>query len=139
MHWANAFVGIPHVRGGRSQDGADCWGIGVLAYRARANIDLKTFEDVDCEDHTAVLDAAARERSSGLWLPVAGVLRDLDLVQMWSRVRVGEGFRRLNVHVGFVVAPDRVLHSEAEIDCVCVPLKDLAPRVAGIWRHRDLA
>ena len=140
MHWANGFVGIPHVRGGRSVEGADCWGIGVLAYRARANIELKLYDDTDAHDERGIAGAVEAERRSGLWVPVVGDCCDLDVVEMWSRVLTSSGERRLmRVHVGFFVAPDRILHSEAGTDCVCVPKASLERRIAAIWRHRDLA
>lgn len=94
-------VGIPYRPGGRSVDGADCWGT-VWLYYARHGIDLPSYDGPTIPvDHHAL---AAARRGDSPWRPVSEPrVGDLGL---WKR-QSGE------LHAGVMVAPGMVLHNDS--------------------------
>ncbi len=80
-------------------------------------------------------------RASGAWAPVDGAPRAFDVVEMYSLLRCRNGFDCRPLHVGVLVDPDWLIHTEAATGARLVRRDDrsLGRRIAGYWRHRDLA
>ena len=130
------YAGIPFIDGGRSFDGADCWGLVRLVYLAEAGIVLPSHGEVSAADLRAVARRIEADDRDGAWIPVkTGDVRPLDLVLM---ARPGG---KTPHHVGIVSGPGIVLHTEPETDAAHVRLDhpSLAGRVLGFRRHREMA
>lgn len=136
MNALRGYVGIPFVDGGRDRAGCDCWGL-VRLVHADHGVDLPSYGDISA----AELLAIAREMRSATdgepWRKVDGeARRPLDVVVM-SRL---DAPGTIPIHVGVMVDDRRVLHVLERTDSHMVPLShwSIAPRVIGIYRHRDL-
>lgn len=96
------FVGIPWLDGGRTREGADCWGLFWLVYRDLLGIELPSYS----EDYTSALDRIIIRRL------VDGK------PDYWLRVNTpepGDGavMHLINrAHIGVVVGDGRLLHIE---------------------------
>lgn len=120
--WANDFTAVPFALGGRSMDGADCWGLYRLAVKARLGLDLPAWADVPAHDLRAVHRAIVAQQTATGW-PEVDDPRDGDLVLMrgaftstTGRLKGGE------LHVGCCVEGSHVLHTEMDIGPMLVPL-----------------
>jgi len=135
--WAAGFVGIPQRDHGRSRDGADCWGLAVIAYAELAGIALPLYRDAVSPDERAEVAAAiAGEASTRPWRAVDGpaAIRPLDVIV----IRQG----RWASHLGLVDDPRRrtMLHmgpTGARIERFDAPA--VRSRITGWWRHAALA
>lgn len=104
MSWTNDYIRIPFVEHGRDRDGVDCWGLVRLVYFDRLGIDLPTLTGyANTKDKLTIPGIIGQE--SSLWQPVSlGAEKELDVAV----------FRICGVpmHVGIVVKPGIMLHSE---------------------------
>lgn len=132
-HWANDFVGLPWLAGGRSRSGLDCWGIVHLVYREALDIALPSYDGSDpaaLADNAPLFDAAAKEP----WRIVPmGDEREFDV----GLFRVGAH----PCHVGVVTRAGRMLH----VQDGCMSRIEhyghgpWAHRLLGFYRHTDLS
>lgn len=133
------YAGIPYVDGGRSDDGADCWGLVRLVYDDEASIALPCHSEISSKDLRAIARAIDRERCGEVWRKVdrGDLLQVLDLVVMTApggKVPIHLGVYGVRNGVG------QVLHTEIETDAAWTRLDHpaLSGRLLGFWRHRDL-
>lgn len=133
--WAERYVGLPFVSGGRDRSGVDCWGLTRLIYRDVAGIDLPSHDTVAADDLHRVLRRIGEALLIPPWttLVPAGAERPLDVVVMTDR--------RLPAHVGIVVSPGLVLHAQEASLSTIMRMDDraLRHRIVGIYRHDALA
>lgn len=138
--WCAKYVGVPYREYGRGIDGADCWGLARMIWRDRAGIELPEHGDVNPD---AGADCATRMREYlSPWLAVMrGAERELDGVMMTGCYGSGRQVRRAEMHVGVVVAPGWLIHTDKPLQSACmVRYRDVrfGHDITGFWRHVSL-
>jgi hypothetical protein len=117
------YIGLPYRRGGRERPAVDCWGLVRLVYAEQLGIELDPHGDT-----VGVLGQIAAEARA--WIPVpASELRTADVLLLR---RIGRPF-----HVGVVIDPGLLLHTDEGHDAVLQPLARIADRFQG-YRHPGL-
>lgn len=127
------YLEIPYRRRGRCERGADCFGLVWLVLKQECGLVLPDYSWVDPKDRQAFRDAVRTESIDTIWAPIAvWAARAFDVVQMSGPD--GE-------HVGIMVSPVHMLHTEAASGPACQPLTDpilrhrLVPQAAPIVRR----
>ena len=124
---------IPFVDGGRSFDGADCWGLCFLVAQHSFGIDLPdephaglTDDKIDLRNVRSTVDRY-RNQFAPVALPEVG-----DIVLLKPR--------KMPVHIAIVVEerPVLIFHTERTTGPVCERLYGLVwrHRIEGIYRYR---
>lgn len=126
----DALVGIPWVDKGRAPSGVDCWGLVVLANRARG-LELPSYSDryVTAADRRAIARLIAGELDD--WVEI-----EAGRETVWDCVLLRDG--PLPRHIGLVVAPGRMLHVEEHRTSVIESYRSgtIRHRIVGFFRHR---
>lgn len=104
-HWSRNYVGLPHLRAGRSLQGVDCYGLLWLVYRDVLCVELAKYEQetLDAVERQEIAELIAVGRASSPWSSVAtGAEREFDMAV----------FRRggIESHIGIVVSHGHMLH-----------------------------
>ncbi|MFG1247609.1 NlpC/P60 family protein [Xanthobacter flavus] len=123
--WANPYVGIPFLAGGRDCAGCDCWGLVRLVYSEVLGIDLPTYGEISAGDLARVTRTIRDDSAVAPWLPIEGEARAFDVLVMAGRP----------LHVGVMIDARHVLHVEAATAAVIVPAAR-SPHVR--WRRLSL-
>jgi len=131
--WAAAYIGIPFRTGGRSRDGADCWGLYSLVYREVFGIELPSYAD----EYETVRDGAQLARVVGTNLPRSPWRLVPDAV-----IAPGDGLllrvAGQPVHVGCAVGDERFLHVLSSMTESCIE-RLASPRwnrrLLGVYRY----
>lgn len=137
------WVGIPFVDGGRDFAGYDCWGIVAAFLREAMGLtDVPTYAGTPASELMAVAREIDRAKTLPMWLLIdRRFTRRGDVVTMTGTARVEGRPTQRQTHVGVMVEPRRVLHVEPAAASAIVRLDhpSIRHRVAGFYRHRDLA
>ena len=125
----NQFIGIPYDKGGRSYEGADCWGLVWLFYRDQLGIDLPEFAE-----------ASQLESSKALARFVDANIPTINAKPVLQPERgdlVVMKFRGSPVHIGFWY-DHRVFHTLKGHDSVAEHAGSprIATRIQGYYRVR---
>jgi len=127
-------VGIPHVKRGRSIDGADCWGIVFLAHED-AGIQLSEYGDISPDELLKVAREMRKSYDQSPWIDVTSEpRRELDVVLMAQKPGAEIS------HVGVMVNETHVVHSMRTADSVKVALSHHSVKslIRGFRRHEAL-
>lgn len=133
MFDAMKYLGIPYLRGGRSFEGADCWGLIELYYKDVLETTIPDHRRVN-EGSSAkeLLRASKTAIDSGIWKPIDRKPRVHDVVLMYN-------LNHINFigHAGVIVAPGKMLHTEEHTGTVIMPIKHPAIhfRIAGVYQY----
>jgi cell wall-associated NlpC family hydrolase len=152
MSWTDAFMDIPHVPGGRSRAGADCFGLYaiVLEEAAGVTVDRYAHARFGATGAGAIATAIARgdwrciargeAGTPGLPLALKQAARRFDAVLMTAHVRVAGAWRRADLHIGCAVGNGLMLHSEGGAGPQLVAIDDpsIAHRLRGVYRPAAL-
>lgn len=137
------FVGIRFVDRGRVLAGIDCWGLVRLFLAEEMGVKgLPEYAGTPASELMAVAREIDRAKDLPMWLPVDRRFAQRgDVVTMLGTARVNGRPTQLQTHVGVMVDPRRVLHVEEAAASAIVKLDhpSIRHRVAGLYRHRDLA
>lgn len=140
--WCNRYIGIAFSDLGRNIDGpVDCWGLVCLVMKERAGIELSSYSTISEADYRAVSAEISSAKASEEWTSIPnGEEKELDVVEMVSPARQGGKISFLPLHVGIVVSPGWVLHTEAATGSRLSTYRDkrIASRILGFWRYRSL-
>ncbi|MGE0256923.1 MAG: peptidoglycan endopeptidase [Alphaproteobacteria bacterium] len=141
--WVAEYIGIPFLEHGRDRGGCDCWGLARLVWAERAGVAVP---DAGTQypgfDADRIGQALRDGRAAGDWRIVeAGCERPFDAVLMKGYVPGEGGYRAVEMHVGVVVVPGKLLHVERGTDALLADYRRdrrVDRRVVGFWRHREL-
>ncbi len=101
MSWSDDWIGLPHVKQGRSRDGCDCLGLFILLHKARFNRDIP---DPSCSREEAIRQRVADAQRA-------------NYVEV-SEPQEGDALlMRTNghpIHVGYCIDQSLMLHSEGD-------------------------
>ena len=121
---------VPYVDGGRSRDGADCYGIGWL-YNMDRGVALPRFGAITSAATRPFLKAVAEGRST--WREIG----QGDEVP-GDAVLLRRHLSALPLHLGWVVDDGRVMSTTRATGVTFTELGDLTERLCGIYRY-DIA
>lgn len=135
-HWAEKYVALRFLDGGRDRRGVDCWGLVSLAFKTEKGIDLPTYGDVPAHELLKVARQIARDRDLSPWKIVLEP-EPFDVVLMRGGINASRAFP---VHVGVMVDRDHVMHIEEGISVTTVPINhsSIGHRIIGLRRHEAL-
>ena len=129
---SNRYISIPYVDGGRTEAGADCWGLVRLIYQNEFDIELPGHDGIDrgsrADAELAEYMAAHRENWERVRVPEVG---DIVLMRL-----AGEP-----IHVGVVIAPGYFIHARADADVVAEKYASTrwSHRIEGFYRYTPKA
>lgn len=128
--WTNKYIKIPFAECGRSEKGADCWGLAIIIYKNELNIDLPELLGYnDTHDRKYISDLYETEHK--LWQEVPlGQEKPYDIIV----------FRTMGLptHIGIVIGKGDMIHCERGIGtCVNNYKKDVlwTKRIVGVYRY----
>lgn len=141
MEWPAAYVGIPYQRRGRDRSGLDCWGLVRLVMLEQRGVELPLYDTVNSLRPGAVTAAVDLERGGRHWLEVLPdeARREFDFLVMRTAVREASRMVSAEIHIGIVAPGGFVLHVQEGDSAVMQPFKALQHRIAGTYRHKELA
>lgn len=131
--WVADYIGIPYAEGKSGMDGADCWGLLMLAYNRHSGRVLPPYEGARWQNWKAGPDAVSAGASgySEKFTPVEpGQERLFDGILFRLRGQP--------IHVGLVVSRGWMLHVQEGADAVVEQYAGTTVwgrRLAGIFRH----
>jgi len=134
--WVNDYTGIPFVDGGRSLDGADCWGLLKIVMEEHFHVVVPTYDEYVYGDEATKEAASKRLAEDSIKPPWIKV--DLE------KARAGDALlmRILGypIHVSLVVAPCLMLHTVKGINSTIEEYDSYLwkKRIQGVFRHAAL-
>lgn len=127
MSFAAKAVGVPFVDRGRSEQGWDCWGLVVMAYKTCFGIDLPYGTDYTCN----------KRREAGEAL--------VDGAQEWEEVqlgkeRSGDVILMRPCHASLVLEKGKMLSCQEDYGTSIERFDNsvFKHKIIGIYRHADL-
>lgn len=100
----NELIGIPYRKGGFTDNGCDCWGLILLAFRHVFQIKLELFEGATfCGEQLAEV-IYSQMQCENEW-------KQIDSPDIGSVVVMYPRKTKRPEHIGVIVSPNRVLHS----------------------------
>lgn len=140
--WVKKYIGIPFVDFGRDLSGCDCWGLTRLISKNEFSLVLESYDSEYKEVYSqAVVNAIDAYGVNGDdWQEIEpGKEREGDHILM-TGIYEFEGKKvRAPLHVGLVIAPGALIHTEIGHDSVWIKYKDnrgLVNRIVGFYRHK---
>jgi cell wall-associated NlpC family hydrolase len=134
--WVAAYVGLPYVPGGKSREGADCWGLVSLIHEAELQKPLPPYEGPlftsGCD--RASLGEAAHAYSKRFPEVQQGAETLGDVILLRSG--------RHAFHCGLILSPGWMLHSEEKANGACVETYEglvWSKRIISIHRYDPCA
>jgi len=139
--WVNAYTGTPYVAGGRSRDGADCWGLFRLVQKDRWGRDLPLFDGMAWSKETSDEIARVMSENRGSWRPIWEKSSPTEPLPDELVEQPGDGLlirmRARPIHVATVVAPGWMLHTDEGHDALPERFRSekWKHRIVGIYRY----
>lgn len=131
------YVGIPYVDKGRDRTGCDCWGLVRLVHTDHG-VEVPTYGEISADELLRVSRAVKSQTDDDqTWINVTNQpRRAFDCVVMRHTFRPGETAG----HIGIMVSPTVMLHTEKGVGAIQVALNDptVRPRILNFYRHRCL-
>lgn len=138
--FAFAYLGIPFKDRGVGREGADCWGLVSLLYRERLGISLPLYPEIETVRDPAIFRTFVRESKGEAWEEIpAGSERAFDVVLMRGFVDVDGRKAGRPIHVGCVVRPGNLIHTEQGVGVSVVNYRthpSVKHRVISFFRYR---
>lgn len=127
------FIGIPYLHNGKTINGVDCYGLGILLYRHILGIEINDFDSGKKTQLSCLkINEEYEKRSSSEWFRVDDP-GFLDLIAI-DTVHVKN--RDIVSHVGFFLSKDMMLHVNEVVRYSCVErLSQYGHKIIGYYRH----
>ena len=124
-----SYLAVPYADGGRSRDGADCYGIGWLYNFERGRV-LPRFAAITALDTPVFLRAVAKGRET--WAEV-----EPDDRVPGDAVLLRRRMTSLPLHLGWAVEDGRVLSTTRAIGPHLIEWRDIDPedKLRGVYRY----
>lgn len=137
--WAEKYMGLRFLDGGRDFPAVDCWGLVCLVFRHEQGIELPPYGDISARDLMSVAREMGAGKSAPPWLPATPPFRAFDIAGMRACPGTASP-RSAVVHAGVLTAPGRLLHIEAGQGVHHVPLDHFSvkSRLILFRRHEAL-
>ncbi|WP_336747753.1 C40 family peptidase [Aureimonas altamirensis] len=124
------YIGIPFQDGGRTREGADCWGVLNIFYAEELGIALPSFSDqyTTTEDRVALSNVINGNMDD--WIEV-------DEPQFADAVLIALGGAK--THIGIYIGNNLVLHTDRKSGSFIEPIHSpkLNRRIDSFYRHRN--
>lgn len=147
--WLDHYVMTPFKDGGRSFDGADCFGLYMLLLQNEAGIALPEPSVSYRRSAKAVESYVEAQMVCGDWIKIAEgngavakpLARKFDLVVLSAHVRVGLSVHKADLHVGCALGDGKMIHTEDGVGPAVLSLDDdeVIDRVRFVFRPKLLA
>lgn len=123
--WWLQYMGVPYVEFGRDTSGWDCWGLVKFIMDKHLGIQLPNLDRARAQRVT-------QESAAQFWHEVE-VPQAFDVLCMYGPTKSG----LLLLHVGLMVAENKVLHCERTCGTVCMRLNNplIKNRIGKFIRH----
>lgn len=139
-HWAERYMTLRFLDGGRDFPAVDCWGLVRLVLARECGIDIPSYGDVPASALARIARNMARDSDLPPWRAFEGEPRMFDGVMMTANpgARVD---RRACVHAGIVTGPGRMIHIEdgQGVHHVAFDHVTVKRRLLGFRRHEALS
>lgn len=143
--WTSSYLDIPYLDGGRTREGADCFGLYAIILTERVGLVLPDYEESWGKGADGILQRIATEIATGNWLKIEGdpvkVARELDCVRLTGHAKGSDGIvRRAAVHLGCAIGNGKVIHSEDVRGPRITHMGDssICRRIEGVYRLKSL-
>lgn len=135
--WPGKYVGIPFLDYGRTQEGADCWGLVRLIWSEQRGLILPEHA-LDPKEGGDIENRIAASLEEWNVIP-NGSEEPFDAVVMTGCFGSGASMRRAAMHVGLVVVPGYLIHTTANTGASVIaryPDRIAGHSIVGFYRHR---
>lgn len=137
--WAEQYIRVPFLNGGRDHKGCDCWGLYRLILLEQAGIELPIYADHAATGvNMARFRTIAREQIGKAWQEIEpGNEQRFDCVLMRAMFEHEKRVHSRPVHIGCVVRPGQLIHVEEGANTVISDYRRdfrLKSRVVGFYR-----
>lgn len=129
--WAEKYVGLSFLDGGRDFTGLDCWGLVRLVLKRECKIEVPSYGEISATELAKVANMIASESIGEPWVPSINVQKfDVAVIHR----------RQSPIHVGIMVSSTMILHIEQSTLSVLVSLQNgsMKFRAISFFRHREL-
>ncbi len=126
IHWSNKYVGIPFGEGPGERN---CWGLVRLVYREQLGKELPSYGEISAKDLVLAARTMDAVKDDG-W-------RTVEPDEFAVCIMYGPTHRNRICHVGVMVSPTHLLHTEDRTASVLIPIKhpSVCHRIAGFRRY----
>lgn len=135
--WINRYIGIPFVSGGRTFDGADCYGLVRLVYMEELHIKLPILanEYKDAKSRKETVKVVQEQRIAPYWKSVPkGSEKPFDVAVV--------NMANVPSHIGIVAYKGTILHCQSECNCVKEDYRrgpwKMPNKIVGFYRHKEM-
>lgn len=135
MSWAEKYLALPFVDGGRDVRGVDCWGLIRLVYLRELQIELPSYGEIGALELARIAREMKRGAAGMAWRRVEEPMA-FDIAAM-SGNPVKAVAPRSIVHVGVMVDHARIMHVEpgSGVSVPALSHPAVSHRILGFYRY----
>lgn len=145
--WVKKYIGIPFKELGRDFDGCDCWGLVRLVSKNEFGVDLDSYDDeyISTIEGDGAVHALEKYgiNNPGHWEKIEGGAEVEGNYILMNGIYTIDGKKyRAPLHVGIVIQPGVMLHTEEGFDSVWTRYQEdrtIKNRIVGFYRYRKEA
>lgn len=139
MRWTDAYLSIPFVDRGLTRAGCDCYGLCRLILQEQFKCELPDYAAIGEGDTPAKVRGIRRAQQTEPWRNVpSGLEGTFDLVLMRGQFRSEGRLHSRPIHMGLVVEPGRLIHTEEGSGVTIVEYRKhvaIRSRIDSFWRR----
>ena len=127
--WSNKYINIPFIDGGRSLEGADCWGLARLIYKEEFNIELPSFSgEYDINDPKLLQEMIVQHKEGWqqIYTPEEGCIVVFRMFGAES-------------HIGVAISATQFVHAREKYASAVENFSSVEwkNRIAGYFKYRE--